>query len=346
MLRKIQGASDKTNSIESVKWYTIPTDNLMPKEDVTCNTLGFTGTIASGGNTFTLYLDNEGTGAKTYNIYIKNLSGNDKLTLTTGKSGATNYQLSSGNYVGQIYVDENGNIFEKSLSATNTISIGNLQPATSSGVARAISSEESARNAAIENANYLVSIADNNSPDDFPSDAMRIYFVRNYNIGWVSNDGFIINIPRSAKFGFQIALDDQANWVAVRSKANNVWNNWERVFSGRKLNYITGFSYSMAEGYSVTNIQIDNVNFWASGINVFDIAIGNLSGGTIGSTSTNVIGSCNLRPIQNAMAIGMDYVSGRPVRVKIDTNGKIIIMESVGVTQGSNQIRVVFTALF
>jgi hypothetical protein len=138
MLRKIQGASDKTNSIESVKWYTIPTDNLMPKEDVTCNTLGFTGAIASGGNTFTLYLDNEGTGAKTYNIYVKNLSGNDKLTLTTGKSGATNYQLSSGNYVGQIYVDENGNIFEKSLSATNTISIGNLQPATSSGVAQII----------------------------------------------------------------------------------------------------------------------------------------------------------------------------------------------------------------
>jgi hypothetical protein len=153
MLRKIQGASDKTNSIESVKWYTIPTDNLMPKEDVTCNTLGFTGAIASGGNTFTLYLDNEGTGAKTYNIYVKNLSGNYNLTLTTGRSGKTNYVLKGGvNLTGRILVDDEGNITSQSVTATSVIERGNNQPATSDGVNEAISAEEYARNMAITNA--------------------------------------------------------------------------------------------------------------------------------------------------------------------------------------------------
>lgn len=83
MLRKIQAASDKTNSIESVKWYDVTTVSAMPDSDVTYNTIGFTGTL-SADKSFTLYLDDEGTGSKSYNIYSKNLSGNYNLTLTTG----------------------------------------------------------------------------------------------------------------------------------------------------------------------------------------------------------------------------------------------------------------------
>lgn len=52
MLRKIQSASDKTKSTDSIRWYTIPTDTEMPKADVTYDTIGFTGTCASGGSTF------------------------------------------------------------------------------------------------------------------------------------------------------------------------------------------------------------------------------------------------------------------------------------------------------
>jgi hypothetical protein len=140
MLRKIQGASDKTNSIESVKWYTIPTTTEMPADDVTFNTIGFTGTMTAN-STFTLYRDNEGTGAKSYNVYCKNLSGNYTLTLTTGVSSATNFMIKGGsNIVARILVDENGNIVSQSMTATNTIESGNNQPATSSGVDTAIQS--------------------------------------------------------------------------------------------------------------------------------------------------------------------------------------------------------------
>jgi hypothetical protein len=134
MLRKIQEASNKTNSTDSVRWYTIPTDTSMPKADVTYNTIGFVGTVGTGA-TFTLYLDSEKTGAKTYHVYFKQLGGTGKLTLTTGKAGATNLTLNAGTYVAIIYVDENGNITNTASTPTNTIETGNTQPATSNGVA-------------------------------------------------------------------------------------------------------------------------------------------------------------------------------------------------------------------
>ena len=137
MLRKIQEASNKTNSTDSVRWYTIPTDTAMPKADVTYNTIGFVGTVGTGA-TFTLYLDDEKTGAKTYHVYFKQLGGTGKLTLTTGKAGATNLTLNAGTYVAIIYVDENGNITNTASTPTSTIEAGSTQPATSGGVSTQI----------------------------------------------------------------------------------------------------------------------------------------------------------------------------------------------------------------
>ena len=134
MLRQIQKASEKTTSTDSVRWYTIPTDTSMPKADVTYNTIGFVGTVGTNA-TFTLYLDNERTGAKTYHVYFKQLGGTGKLTLTTGKSGASNLVMNIGTYVAIIYVDENGNITMAGATATDTIASGNNQPLTSNAVA-------------------------------------------------------------------------------------------------------------------------------------------------------------------------------------------------------------------
>ena len=93
----------------------------------------------TANKTFTFYLDDEKTGAKSYNIYVKNLSGNFTLTLTTGRSGKTNYVLKGGvNLTGRILVDDEGNITSQSLTATSSVSSGNSQPVTSGGVADAI----------------------------------------------------------------------------------------------------------------------------------------------------------------------------------------------------------------
>lgn len=138
ILKQIQKASNKTTTTESMKYYTIPTDTAMPSADVIYDRIGFTGTCAENGSTFQLYLDDEKTGAKTYHVYFKQLGGG-KLTLTTGKTGATDLVMNSGTYVAIIYVDENGNITMAGATATDTISIGDNQPATSGGVASAIS---------------------------------------------------------------------------------------------------------------------------------------------------------------------------------------------------------------
>ena len=135
MLRKIQSASNKEKATESVKWYNVANVNSMLASDVTFNTIGFTGTLTAN-KTFTFYLDDEKTGAKSYNIYVKNLSGNFTLTLTTGRSGKTNYVLKGGvNLTGRILVDDEGNITSQSVTATSVIESGNSQPVTSGGVA-------------------------------------------------------------------------------------------------------------------------------------------------------------------------------------------------------------------
>jgi hypothetical protein len=88
-------------------------------------------------STFTLYLDGEKNGAKTYHVYLKELNGNS-LTLTTGRTGAKDLTISTGTYVLIIYVDENGNINEQGTTATDVVVQGNTQPVTSDAVATAI----------------------------------------------------------------------------------------------------------------------------------------------------------------------------------------------------------------
>lgn len=139
ILRQIQKASNKTSSTDSVRWYEIPIDYQQDSSEVIYNTIGFIGNCASGGSTFKLYLDNEKTGAKTYHVYFKQLGGG-KLTLTTGKTGATNLVMNSGTYVAIIYVDALGNVSMAGASVTNSIESGNNQPASSNAVYQAIQS--------------------------------------------------------------------------------------------------------------------------------------------------------------------------------------------------------------
>lgn len=111
LLKKIQSASASIESktTSSVKWYTIPTDTAMTSDEVTNDVIGFIGNTSSGA-TFKLYFSNNGTGAKIYHVYLKELAGSGSLTLTTGISGAQNLALTTGTYVTIIYVDSDGNI--------------------------------------------------------------------------------------------------------------------------------------------------------------------------------------------------------------------------------------------
>ena len=227
MLRKIQEASNKTNSTDSVRWYTIPTDTAMPKADVTYNTIGFVGTVGTGA-TFTLYLDNEKTGAKTYHVYFKQLGGTGKLTLTTGKAGATNLTLNAGTYVAIIYVDENGNITNTASTPTATIEAGSTQPATSGGVF-----------------DEIKIITYNNGGTDFntlfnTAYKQQIYFVygtsQNPNTNapmGLNNVNFLVQTMNGNGRVLQIAYENQMNgeMIFVRTLDYNhtTWSNWKSL---------------------------------------------------------------------------------------------------------------------
>lgn len=201
MLRKIQSASEKSKSKDSIRWYTIPTDTEMPKADVTYDTIGFMGTCASGGSTFKLYLDDEGTGAKTYHVYLKQLGGGN-LTLTTGKSGASNLVLNSGTYVAIIYVDEQGNIRYQTATPVASVTSGSTQPVTSGAVASALlnmTGEVITKQATVDlpSEQYVFNIA----PTTLTKGKWLIFAHGESNIGLSSEYGFgISNVTYGGNF--------------------------------------------------------------------------------------------------------------------------------------------------
>lgn len=222
ILKQIQKASNKTNSTDSVRWYTIPTDTAMPKADVTYNTIGFVGDVGSGA-TFTLYLDNEKTGAKSYHVWFKQLAGNGKLTLTTGKSGAVNLEFGGGTYVAIISVDENGNIVNVASTPTDTIASGNNQPATSQGVANALSGKVNTDTYTDTNLNTLINTG--------------FYIVGYVNQTWdnlnypVQHYGTVLVGTTDSGNLMQIFMSDDGQLVYVRNCTTNSWSSWKKVLT-------------------------------------------------------------------------------------------------------------------
>lgn len=107
IFKKIQTYVEKDGSSDSVKWYNLPRDTEMKDFEVLNDVIGFVGTTS--GN-FKLYFDpNSKIGAKTYHVYMKEVTGNN-LVLTTGFGN--NLSLQSGTYVSIIYVDDQGNIYK------------------------------------------------------------------------------------------------------------------------------------------------------------------------------------------------------------------------------------------
>lgn len=184
------------------------------------------------------------------------------------------------------------------ISATAT-DLGNMVPVNSvtSGNMHSVTS------GAVYSELFKLLIGENDDPDNFPIDAMRVYKVRNYNIGWGSNDGFIINLPWSDRFAKQIALDDQLNFMAVRAKNQGTWGNWENIVVAKTtvedytpksyLDRVT-FTNNRSKVYKVGNHVKLHIDVTVSQVNV-----------TAGKFAFNII---DLAPTSYPLAIY--YMSG------------------------------------
>ena len=126
----------------------------------------------------------------------------------------------SGKYISAIS-ETDGKISATASDITSSVSSGNSQPVTSGGV---------------YNDSFLLREEENSDIDNYPIDGVRAYRVAGKSIGWVANDGVIINIPWSNdRFGAQIAIDDQSNWLAIRTKSQGTWSDWDRIVNEEYL---------------------------------------------------------------------------------------------------------------
>lgn len=235
MLRKIQMAANKGNYIDSVRWYEIPDDDEMEKSDVTFNTIGFTGEIESGGNNFTLYTDDEGTGSKTYRLYVKNLSGTDKLTLKTNKAGSESLQIPAGTYIGSIYVDDDGNVRLNSMTPANTVQEGNFAPVTSDAVAQAIGGgilndwvEITAQCSALAGSDYVARFFYSSSRKQ-----IKGWF---YVFGSIANSSPIIRFPKKSSHRMYFNCSANTSNQVVGSGCHIQAHTTDLIFSEAHLN--------------------------------------------------------------------------------------------------------------
>ena len=105
---------------------------------------------------------------------------------------------------------------------------------------------------------------------------------------------------------------------------------------------LVDFGFQLNTGYSGTF----GINIYAKTNNLLIVGVEftNLAGTNIGTRSTAVVGTCNIRPKNGVGTYGVtttaiDYTkTSTQIRLGLMTDGRFCFFESVGVTSGSNAI--------
>lgn len=199
-------------------------------KDVTRNNT--TSTVSpSHGGTF--------TAVKTVTSDAKgHVTGVDTETVTLPTYGvATSSALGLVKSGTDITVDSSGNVSVNDDSHNHVISnVDGLQSALDGKASSSHSHNYAGSSSAGGSANTALglspfTISNIDELDSFLSDnpIMKYAKASSCNIGFVSNDGLVISLPWSSKYGAQIAIDDQSNWMGIRTKNNGTWNSWSKI---------------------------------------------------------------------------------------------------------------------
>lgn len=181
---------------------------------------------ANGGNAATV-------GGHTVGV---NVPSNAKFTDTT-YGVATSSALGLVKSGTDITVDSSGNVSVNDDSHNHVISnVDGLQNALDGKAASSHTHNYAGSSSAGGSANSALGLAPStisniDELDSFLSDKVIMKYAKasNCNIGFVSNDGLVISLPWSSKYGAQIAIDDQSNWMGIRTKSNGTWNSWSKI---------------------------------------------------------------------------------------------------------------------
>ena len=206
----------------------------------------------------------------------------------------------SGKYISAIS-ETDGKISATASDITSSVSSGNNQPVTSGGVF---------------NDSFLLREEQNNDIDNYPIDGVRAYRVTGQSIGWVSNDGIVINLPWSnANYGAQIAIDDQSNWLAIRTKSQGTWNNWDRLVKSSEIDAennddgLVNITSQVTLGLGAANVYAYKKN------NMVYLRIQGTYTGNQTSSAQRLLGGLpeKYRPkIEEQFAVGLAYNTNSP----------------------------------
>ena len=87
--------------------------------------------------------------------------------------------------------------------------------------------------------------------------------------------------------------------------------------------------------YSWTSLKLYN-HYSFGKIHFVYIRLQNVSGSSIGTTNSAIIGLLNIKPVKETSFMLFDYVNGKSIRCYLDAEGYFNIGESNGVSSGNN----------
>ena len=162
------------------------------------------------------------------------------MTMGAGSaSSGQSLELTLIPYGNSLAWDADTNVREKSSTETvyvdgtkriNTVTSGSTDMVTSGAVDNAIKDGDK----------VLIYSGDKQTDtfdiDNLPTDGVRVYKERNNSsVGWDGQDGIIVSIPWQGNlYQSQLAIDDESNFIAIRSKKNGTWQPWNPLKTYKK----------------------------------------------------------------------------------------------------------------
>ena len=104
------------------------------------------------------------------------------------------------------------------------------------------------------------------------------------------------------------------------------------------MELLPNIEITLNDGYSATTKEIRSVQRYGK-LYMGLMFIDNLSGANIGTNDVARFGKANISLVTNTYAMGIEYLSSKPVRSSISKIGALALQESQGVTNGDNRLR-------
>ena len=125
-------------------------------------------------------------------------------------------------------------------------------------------------------------------------------------------------------------------WDVKDKQARNDIETIKQLFTVESL---PGIDITLNNGYSASISQIWDIQKYGK-LYMGLISINDLRGNNIGTNETAIFGKINISMKSNVYAMGIDFSTSVPIRISLNKNGQLSVLESVGVRNGNNRLRI------